>query len=296
MKDYIEPIIIIAVPVFFMITGYFLLGKDGTIKTEKIKRTFIKILKITIVANVIYFAFHVCVLALLHPDLLVDYIPSSMEWVRLLLFGDVIGFHLWYLAALLEALIVLYVFAKFNLMKFLPVMAIIGLSIFFLNRVFGCFEALPYHCQVNFFTIAIPYLYLGMLVRLNEHRITANTLKLGTILCCIVILLYVEHMFSLTSQSQTIMSLPLTVCLFILAIKLQLRNNWVANIGRNHSSTIYIFHILVLINLDSNALHLIIPSIEAFEVFIATLLFSVFLHRSKRTIACVASKFSSKNE
>jgi hypothetical protein len=94
----------------------------------------------------------------------------------------------------------------------------------------------------------------------------------------------------------SVMVILVSIFVFVLALKFKVWNNLVANIGRNHSSNIYIYHTFVIGLLGSNTVHVLYPSIEAFEVFIATLLFSVFLHRSKRTIACVASKFSSKNE
>jgi hypothetical protein len=77
-----------------------------------------------------------------------------------------------------------------------------------------------------------------------------------------------------------LMSVPLIVFSFILALKIKLSNNWFSKLGRDHSSFVYIYHVLVLslcrfVKLD-------IPIISTIETFCLTIGLSYITRYLKR--------------
>lgn len=80
----------IAVPIFFMISGYFLVNTEGVITTQRIKRVFIKVLILAITANVIYYIFKLIIFHRYTYPLFVTIIE-----------GGTIAASLWYLNAYL---------------------------------------------------------------------------------------------------------------------------------------------------------------------------------------------------
>jgi hypothetical protein len=291
-----------------MITGYFLPNNSGVITTDKIKRTIVKILKLMLVANLFYFVYNVLIISLLHPSLFTAKITGIFDAILLdgvcfILSLDVLCGALWYLTALVQALLVLWLCVRLKKMQCFIFLSAVGLL---LNILFGEFHILSevrYPCyDRNFLTVAIPCICIGVVIRMNEHRIIISRAKIFSFIVFFLLALYFEYYFIGYNFKElhgaiAIMTLPFAVSIFIFALKLDFKKElWIANVGKYHSSNIYIYHTFVINLLGSNLAHILYLPIGAFEVFIATLLFSVFLHRSKRTIACVASKFSSKNE
>jgi surface polysaccharide O-acyltransferase-like enzyme len=274
-KGLFYPICILAVPVFFMITGYFLLNKEGILTLDRIKRTFLKILKLDIIATLLFL--------LCSPR---DNILSYIERPRLILWLIAFGYnHLWYLHALLQALIVLYLLLKWKLLRALPVLVALGLfinlfigdySIFWTKFVFmRCFNR-------NFFTVALPCLYFGMLCRRNESKISYSSLQLGLITIILLLLSYLEFQFVFHrghSGDVQFFTVPAAVCTFIWAIKTPALNRfrWLAEIGRKDSLNIYILHWLVFEWLRKTPFAS--DKFEWVEVSILTLLISILLRK-----------------
>jgi hypothetical protein len=270
-----------------MITGYFLIDKHGILSPEKIKRSLLKILKVTVVANIVYLLFNIAKDSIHDPQSLVDTIFMSPKTILKLIFvGNVFGGHLWYLTALLEALVFFYFCSISRLEKYIPVVAICGLILIFaLNefRILG-YDIDDKHIYIyrNFFTIAIPFMYIGMLIRVNEHKINCSIKTLVYAIMCVIVLTYAEY--ALLGRGYVVelmlMSVPLIVFSFILALKIKLSNNWFSKLGRDHSSFVYIYHVLVLslcrfVKLD-------IPIISTIETFCVTIGLSYITRYLKR--------------
>jgi surface polysaccharide O-acyltransferase-like enzyme len=100
------PICRIAVPLFFMITGYFLLNEMGVLTAERIKRSFIKIFWLDVIATTLFL--------ILSPECNVkNYIEHPTQIIPLITLGYN---HLWYLHALLQALAFMYIALKIKLL------------------------------------------------------------------------------------------------------------------------------------------------------------------------------------
>lgn len=237
-----------AVPLFFMITGYYL----STMTDEKFRKTMDKIIFLSIVSTLFYF--------------LVFYIVSSsskeyFHWlihtfdtkriIFLLFFNQTpIGFHLWYFYALLYVLIIINIARKYKKVEFLykivPVL-LIG------NYILSYFDPIAHR---NFLFTGLPYVLLGGILRNNENQLTnmfckSQTLVLGLIIVCIglgVEMFIYNFMGTIVKREHFLFTLPIVLCVFLLALK---HPHWGANsiltkIGKEYSAYIYIMHVFVM--------------------------------------------------
>ncbi len=100
-KDYIRVLYWTVVPLFFVITGYFLYTRDREVFLNRSSKSIKKIAKLIIILNLLFLPF----------------IPwqeisgeQYMLWFKWVFLGNTPGFeHLWYLTALLEGLVCMYV-------------------------------------------------------------------------------------------------------------------------------------------------------------------------------------------
>lgn len=93
LRSYVLFLYRIAVPVFFMISGYFLLSQDSTVCKEKVAKIIRKILKLAVWSNLLYIGLNFC----LDRQWLYPVLPT-------LLSGDTICCALWYLTAYIQCL------------------------------------------------------------------------------------------------------------------------------------------------------------------------------------------------
>jgi surface polysaccharide O-acyltransferase-like enzyme len=290
------PLCRLAVPLFFMITGYFLINREGQLTMKRLRSTFWKILQITVATNLFYYAYRVIDGWCRH-DVLSSLLLTPKEVVQLLLLGNVLCGPLWYMTALLEALAVLMLLVKLRRLRWMPAVAALGLLANFCVGEFRLLGPLEGYCLRNFVFLSLPFLYIGMVVRLNEHRLRLSSRRLMAVALAVVVLLYAEY-FSLwhfyatdTVQGDVLLfTVVLTVTLFLWALKTPLHYPRLVTIGRRHSTNIYLFHPFVATLLELPAVRSILPTIPAIasiELFVLTLLFSVALQRGKKALTGV---------
>lgn len=92
------PLLRIAVPVFFMISGYFILLDNGTFSLSRISKSIRKIGLIILSANIVYLALYATVLYRNGQDIIAE-LSSIRLWIDAIFLGGSFGFHLWYLTA-----------------------------------------------------------------------------------------------------------------------------------------------------------------------------------------------------
>jgi peptidoglycan/LPS O-acetylase OafA/YrhL len=275
------PILRNAVPLFFMITGYFLLDKNGVLTVDRLKRSIFKLLKLTIVAQ----CFYLVVTAIFNPSHL---FPSLSYPGTFLLFlnGDWYGFHLWYLNAVVAALISLYIILRFEMTRLLPFITVFALLLNLLIGSYAMFwldSRLVNMVHRNFFTIGIPCLYLGMCIRRYEHKITISSARLIALTILLYALLYVEYLFILKGQSWGdifLLTIPTSICTFIVVLRASVLNQWkvLATIGRKDSLNIYVLHVFVWKILRRS--ELVSVCYEWLYVSILTLLLSIAFRKT----------------
>lgn len=178
--SYITALSRIAVPIFFMITGYFY---SDVVKKGRTARQIKKLFILMVEANLVYFVWKWFYTAVISNA---DFISSTFTVKNLLkfvIFNDSpLSGHLWYLGAILYVLIITAVAKKLKITKVLywltPVLLIMDLvlgkySLVLFNREF------PYILVRNFFFVGIPYFCIGRMIREEfGQKINKNTATL----------------------------------------------------------------------------------------------------------------------
>ena len=158
----------IAVPIFFMITGYFY---SDTVARHKEKRQIKKIFSLVIEANMLFFIWNIT-LDVLRRENVVTYVQKLFTGKSILKFlalnESPLAGHLWYLGAILYVLVVVLLMDRVNCRKILyyltPVLLIADL-------VFGKYSLLIFHREFpyilvrNFLCVGIPYFCIGNFIR-----------------------------------------------------------------------------------------------------------------------------------
>ena len=158
----------IAVPIFFMISGYYFDDMQTKKRTSKqVKKIFV----LLIATNCFYLAWKTF-LVLLKGNSVSAYLKSIctlMNFANFILFNDSpIQSHLWYLGAILYVLLIMVVLSRFYLMKIVFILTpilLIG------DIVFGKYSMLLFGREFpiifvrNFLFVGIPYFTIGMGIR-----------------------------------------------------------------------------------------------------------------------------------
>ncbi len=256
LKDILIPIARIGVPVFFLITGYFIPDSTGVIKKEKLKRTFSKILKIELVAIVIYLFYRIYINYSFHPEQLQEMLTVKY-WMIAFGFGEHPAGHLWYLVALLQAVLVIWVCVELDIVKWLYWLIPIGLI---LSLLFGRYNFLIFNLNIpqnillsrNFLTTALPCILLGTLIRYYEHLLPSQS-KMALITVCFLFGVYVEtailtSIFPDGEGDIVIMTIPLATAVFVIFLRISVTGKiglTLAGLGRAYSLDIYLWHVVL---------------------------------------------------
>ena len=180
VSNYITALSRIAVPIFFMITGYFY---TDVVKKGRTARQIKKILILMVEAILVYFVWKWFYTAVASDA---DFISSTFTVKNLLKFvffnDSPLNGHLWYLGAILYVLIITAIAKKLKITKVLywlaPVLLTIDLvlgkySLVLFNREF------PYILVRNFLFVGIPYFCIGRMIRERVgQKINKNTAAL----------------------------------------------------------------------------------------------------------------------
>lgn len=231
-------IISIAVPLFFMISGYF--NTEETDCTKYIKRMK-RIGKILIFSLsfyvVLYYLFDRLFLTSLTK------FPEDNDISKCLFLNDYdhIGRgHHWYLAGYLYVLAFFAILKKFNYIKifvFLPLLSILQIIAFV--------KCNNFHQYSNFLLVGIPCYSFGMLVKKYFQCLTTCVIQVLHLVSLTMILLLALNLFSalITSICQRILSMSIFVSFASIQ---QHRPNIFSKIGEKYILYIYVFHMAVI--------------------------------------------------
>lgn len=244
-----------AVPVFFMISGYFFIGG----KRESQMRSIKKILILVVLTNILFFAYKFALAFLGHNA--GQFVANSFSLSSLfnfLVFNESpFGGHLWFLSALLYCMIIAFFLSKIRLNKVFMIVAIAVLLIG--DLIFGKYSLLIFGREFpviwvrNFIFVGLPYFYLGSLFK----GYTPDKIKVSSGLLITLIILFAltsvgeKYFLGAINASATrehyISTTFLAVSVFVLALKHPMYNcsgvgRALANAGRKYSLAIYIIH------------------------------------------------------
>lgn len=247
---FITPLFRTAVPIFFIISGFFLYRENLDDVLNKSFRTLKKLVWITLSANIFYY---ICFFV---PYNIVPF-ESLKSIIGFLVVGHTFGYHLWYLNAYIQVLLVLIVAIKLKILPFLwrgiPLFIIGGLIT---GKYEFLFPDLPNKLVIsrNFITIGIPCFGIGWLIK----KYSLNLAVIGPCHFVLPMILFALSEFECiflkyyTNKDligdYTIITIPLAASIFILFLKYPAlgKDSLLELIGKKYSMNIYIFHIFIL--------------------------------------------------
>lgn len=247
--EVINTVTLIAVPFFFMVSGYFCYYDKSDKLVKKFKSKISHILKITMISCIIYF-----ILSLLKTRNLNSIIQSIFKLdvlLKFIFFNDTsfIGFHLWYLFALIYGLVVFYVVHRLKLFK---LFAIISILLIFI-RIIGCefittfadTKIVEIYKKIFIYT-GLPFMSMGYFIHKYENILKNKiNIKLNIYMLIFISFAINTVVYIITKGSfVTIWSNILVISLFIAAILN--RNNTpsvLSKFGKKYSLFIYIMHL-----------------------------------------------------
>lgn len=245
----IEPIKIIAVPLFFLISGYLLyLGGQGAVPIpemrSKLSRSLSKLIKTIVVVNIFYYLW----VFPKHGNV-IDGLSGFIKWIA---WGNQVSGHLWYLTAFAEGLIVFYILFSVlksdRFMYFLPILIIVNLLE---GRYSFVHESLTDIYQFDFICYALPYLSLGYLMKKHEGSLLRYRFY-HLLILLFLLLSHAEEYWLVNILGKDLVgifffSTPLALAIFMLFIQHKYwgQGSFIAHVGKEYSSNIYYFHIAV---------------------------------------------------
>ncbi|MBE6622770.1 MAG: acyltransferase [Ruminococcaceae bacterium] len=254
----LRPFLTTAVPIFFMITGFFY---TQTRNAGNTKRQLGKIAILALTANAVHFGYYILkhVLNKESVSQLVAKIFAQDALIELFVFNQPVWrTSLWFINALLYVLLLVYLFEKkWQIYKLYPLIPV--LLIF--NLLGGTFSfalptpVLPLCYSRNFLFCGLPYFLLGDFIFRNKKKMCSIFGKCRYIVLFSFaaylelwilknsdVLYYNDHLISTTF---------LTVCLFCLFLEKE--NGFkgrflttLSGLGRKHSFVIYITHSILI--------------------------------------------------
>nr|MBD5378068.1 acyltransferase [Bacteroides sp.] len=236
----------IAVPVFFMITGFFMVDSRGLIDHKRVWRMMVKLLWITVGAQLFYIGVYAA------ESLLVKHeIPSDVWSLRAhlynLIVGDKFGGHLWYLTACLQALLVVWLAVRRGWERLLVWFIPAGLALALFT---GCYGVLPGIGKAHSFvcrgvlSTALPCVMIGVVMRRGRlPRVTPALLIMAVVAAAL--LLFEDNLLKINGGDMIVMTMPLAVTLFAIFAGARV-SPVLAAAGRSYATGIYIMHLAVM--------------------------------------------------
>lgn len=291
----------VAVPLFFMITGYYY---THTKEQQNERKQLKKIFGLFVKANVLYLII-TCILGWLYHQSVITFLLSKLN-VRSILFfvflnESPFGLHLWYLGAILYVLLIVYFFEKrWSRQKLYPAISLLLLANLALGRyaplVLG--QSLKFVWSRNFLFAGLPYFLLGDLIYTRKITMKpAQAALLALFFGCTTVV----------EQQVTDVFLPGGVCdhyfstaflaffIFLTAVQYRCQCNhkiWhiLCDFGAALYTDVYILHIGIMNFLDIAVPYLccIVPisgvyaHIKPILIFLCTIVPAWILHRFKR--------------
>lgn len=274
-ETFITPIIRTAVPIFFMISGYFTYGKKNINKV--------------IIKRIIYLAKILCWGFLLYA--LLFFIANGKDSLahlsniftkRFILFNSVpYGMHLWYIFAYIYVLIIILFVHRFNLYKLLfyitPIILVMTLAVGRYCEITG----ISMHTR-NFLFTGLPFFSIGMMIKRAKELPSKRFAIISSLIIYIISIFEVKYICE-GSGDYYATTIPLSILIFILFLNIkQTTDNIFSKTGREDSLYIYLFHFIFTILLATKCNTVpYLPYYSAPLVFCLTMILIMVLRRLK---------------
>lgn len=294
LRPFVSDIAKIAVPFFFLVSGFYLFNDNDQKVLLKIQKSLKKLIYIIIEVVIIYTILRI----VKEISLNIDLSAQKFELVPFLIFNDSnFTEHLWYLFAFLYVLLILKIIYKYNFSKYinyyLPFLISVHLFFSVWSRIEGVNSGL---LELNWFVTGLPFVIIGIII--NKYFYLIFKIKNTTIIIYILIFsisVFVEHFLfkKIIGRGPGVFSVfLLAVSSFIFLAKNPFIKSsftqYFGNIGFKHSLNIYLYHVIIreILTLSKTS-----DSINnSIIIFILSLLFSIIIN----TIKSFISKFGLK--
>lgn len=251
------PFLRIAVPCFFMISGYYLVSNND-LDRNKVTIQLKKIFRLVVFSNGLFLLWRMFSNYLLSLPM-VDEKWCSMEfWLEWLLKGDNICYPFWYITAYFQVLTVLWIISKLRILNYIYVLipVLFVLSVL-LNRYSFILTERVLDTEISRSALfcAFPSVLMGIYLRI---RVNVNALKkisyfflLISAFAYIELLLLSHYDFNGSGADYNMMTYPLAIITILLCIKYPIPDvsNFLKNplivIGLIFATNLYLYHILV---------------------------------------------------
>ncbi len=285
-----------AVPIFFIVSGYFI-GINS--EPKKVRQQLIKISKLTFLVFFMYFAFNIL---LNHRDVLgfCRRCLNVENLTRWLIFNEpYFGGHLWYLFAYIYVLFVLYLIIKHKWVKVLPIVMILGTVLYY---IFGKYSLILFDREFdyiyvrNFLIYGLPCVSIGLWISNKDKDIACLSNKfLAIMICCSTVFLLLEKQILTYCEMDTVsnnylgnLPLAIVIVLFCVKNKNMASDTYIYTLGKRSSLYIYIIHPMInsiYITLFSKAgISEIYPSVRGIIVVITSIIVSEIYWNVKKII------------
>lgn len=249
----IDALIRFAVPVFFLISGYYSYFTNNNVSLQKYKKRAIRLIVLIIVSNLTYFIFDIITgKAALTGEDLIKKLDVKSIFNFLILNVSLTSGHLWFLNSLLYCYIIYIIMSKLEidhkkLYKYIPILLIANIMIGEVLYTMRIYTLSMYYR--NFLFTGLPFFTLGYLIHDKQEKINnkiSNKMILITIIFSCV-LIVIERL-STGKIELFIGTIFLSISLFVWSIlnpnKLNLKIlGW---IGKNLYTHIYILQGIVI--------------------------------------------------
>ncbi len=247
-----------AVPIFFMITGfYFILSYRRGRIGHQVRR----LLTLTAFAVVLYAVFYYgwyLVRGKL-PELINNlrwHDDAVREISKMVIFNELPkAFHLWYLLAAAMAIGAMWAFERWRLWG-RPLIAFFVL-VFIAASILSAYSNYPYYYIRNFFTVGIPAMVIGRWIYetqshqrtwLTSPKVIFGGIFLAIVLIAVQMLLHIDDVGMIyRAQFDIPLAAPmLAAALLLLTIRFPMmgRATFLPVIGAKYSGYIYVFHVI----------------------------------------------------
>lgn len=279
-----------AVPIFFMISGYFSYNNS----LEKIKNKTLHIIKLYLLGFVIYFCFNIGtnLFSCNFKDIF-DYLSSYFNIRNIacfLLFNDSITvLHIWFLAALTYCYVIQYFIFKLKIKD--KIVYVISCILLLVNLIFGAGLScvgieLPLCLIRNFLFMGFPFFVFGQFIRKNEDAIVKTVnIKHIFILIAVSLLETIVMLRINWKEDLYLGSILSAFVLFFVALKLKNRSyNPKLILLFNTSTSIYLIHVLVGRILDITCLKYMGLYLRPIVVYCVSMLLALIINWIKPKI------------
>lgn len=267
-------------PVFFLIAGFYsYFNNDQNKALAKYKTRIIRLIKLLIIANIIFFIY-----MNIHKDIaasIMSMIDIKNIFTYIIFNVSPTGPHLWFIESLIYCYILYYILSKFNinpnkLYKYIPILLLLGFIIGEFSASAGL--VFPKEYYRNFIFMGLPFFTLGYLIHDKESiidKISNKSLIYITLLGCV---LSVIEGLTIPLTEIYVGSILIATCLFIWCIKNPDRIDFkiTSFIGGKLYASMYVLHFMIL--------HILVPKYFDFGyfnpifIFIATAIVSAIVY------------------